>query len=140
MTPDAAALLSAFESAAISHADWTHRAHLQVALACLTLDPLEDAIARFRKGIMDLNAAHGVPQTDTGGYHETLTQAYLRLIDVHLRGLPPSSTFEAREASVLATFADKEVILRHYSRARIMSREARFGFLPPDLLPFEQLS
>ena len=34
----------------------------------------------MRAGILRLNAAHGTPNSDTRGYHETITRAYLVLL------------------------------------------------------------
>jgi GNAT superfamily N-acetyltransferase len=122
-------LLEAFEQGAIPHAGWTHREHLAVSVALLEAGPVETAIDRFRAGVQALNAAHGVVQTDTAGYHETLTRAFIYMIAAHLRGRPDGL------ASVQEAFADKYVILRHYTRERVMSRQARYGWVLPDLAP-----
>lgn len=131
--PPLRSLLDAFERADIAPAAWTHREHVEVAAAILALEPLDAAIDRFRSGLLRLNAAHGVPQTDVGGYHETLTQAFLRLIDAHLRALPAGTPLPERLASVSAAFADKYVVLRYFSRERVMSPAARYGWVAPDL-------
>ena len=67
------ALVRAFEDTSLPRAEWTHRAHLTVALWYLTRHSGREATARIRTGIKRYNAAKGVLTTPTGGYHETLT-------------------------------------------------------------------
>lgn len=90
------------------------------------LEDSELALERMRAGIQALNAANGIPQTETGGYHETLTRFWLTLVRKHWAG---------EWAPFWAVLGDKKLPLRHYSRERLMSREARSGWLEPDLQP-----
>ena len=71
---DAAAdrFLAAFDAGAIPKPEWTHRAHLAAAGLCAWRDPA-GALDTMRDGILRLNEAHHTANTDTSGYHETLT-------------------------------------------------------------------
>ncbi|MFL6333410.1 MAG: hypothetical protein ACJ754_08905 [Pyrinomonadaceae bacterium] len=66
-------LLRRFEDCTLPRAEWTHAAHLTVALWHLLQFDWPEAVARVRRGIKRYNAAHGIRPTPTGGYHETLT-------------------------------------------------------------------
>ncbi len=76
------AFIDAFESLTLHKVQWTHHAHLVVALWYLTHHLHDDALDFVRRRIRAYNEAVGTANTDTGGYHETLTRLYLR-------GVPP---------------------------------------------------
>jgi len=125
------ALLAAFQEARIPRFAWTHREHLAVA----TLYVLQQrGLDEVRAGIQRLNEANGVPQTPTGGYHETITRVWMHLIGERLQMQVPTPPLEAVN-DVLDAFGDKEFLLNYYSRERILSSEARYGWIEPDLKP-----
>ncbi len=126
-------LLERFEARTLTPEDWTHAAHLAVACAYLERFPFPESLVRLRFGILALNASHGVPTTPTSGYHETITRAFLHLIEAEMESM--SGPFVARVAEVQRRLSDKRVLLRHYSRALINSKEARYAWVEPDLEP-----
>ncbi|HEY7376107.1 MAG TPA: hypothetical protein VIF57_28355, partial [Polyangia bacterium] len=82
------------------------------------------------------NGAHGTVNSDTRGYHETITCVYVRLLDAFLRGRPDGEPLDDAVAVLLAgPLAARDVVLRHYSRERLFSVEARRGWVEPDLEP-----
>ena len=70
-------LVEAFESATIPASQFTHVAHIAVAVSYLEELPADKALARMRKKIRAFAAHHGV----NGLYHETLTTFWMRLLD-----------------------------------------------------------
>ena len=116
--------------------EWTHAAHLAIgAWHVHTFGP-EDAIQRLRAGIRTLNDQHGTANSDTGGYHETITIAYVRLIDQFLSRFDPSVSINRRvETMVRGPFSDRTLLLRFWFRALLMSPAARAVWTPPDLVP-----
>lgn len=130
-------LVERFEDCTLPEAEWTHQAHLTVALWYAARLSYEEALAAVRDGIRRLNAAHGVPTTPTRGYHETLTRFYMRVICdyVATEEEEPTDDWSVRVARLLARYGDRDLPLRHYTKDRLMSREARFGWLEPDLRP-----
>ncbi len=72
--------LKQFESAAWPKAEWHHRQHIKVAYLDLRRYPLETATVKIREGIKVYNTAHNVEDTLLSGYHDTMTQAWLRLV------------------------------------------------------------
>jgi hypothetical protein len=127
-------LLQAFETCTLPYASWTHTAHLSVA-AMLVLRHGDGALDAIRKGIQRLNASFGIEMTPTGGYHESITVAWTRLIANHLARLPDGTPPHDKVNSVVEAFTDKNVLLAHYSRDLMMSVDARYGFVEPDLKP-----
>jgi hypothetical protein len=130
--------LENFESAAIPLAEFNHRAHLTVAYLYLRAHPLEEATRQMREGIHRFNAAHKVESTPTSGYHETLTVAWMRILAATMAGYGPEADaaafFEAHPHLL------SKVLLRlYYTRDRIMSAEARAGWVEPDLAPLPRI-
>jgi hypothetical protein len=130
-------LAAAFERCDIPRGAWNHRAHLVVALWYLVLYGPDEGGERVRVGIQRLNAANGVPQTPDGGYHETITRFYLWAIRRHLRDAPRDSSLADLANTLIAAWGDKTRPLEYYSRDRLMSWEARTGWVEPDLRPMD---
>lgn len=130
--PEDGNLLTRFRAAELPHAEWTHRAHLFVAASYLAEMAPEVALPRLRDEIQKLNLFHGVLTTPQRGYHETLTRVWLALVLMARDRLGP----EASPGDIVdACAGDKSLPLQYYTRDRLMSWEARIGWLPPDLAP-----
>src|SRR5262245_63122924 len=71
--------LAAFEAATWPFEKWHHREHIRVAYLYLCRYPYEAALEKMRSGIKALNVAHKVPERPDRGYHETLTQTWMRV-------------------------------------------------------------
>jgi hypothetical protein len=125
-------LWDAFSRSRLPEKEWTHRAHLRVAWLFSRDHPLDDAHVLMRVGIIRLNAFHGLVETTSRGYHETITRVWLVIV----RSLMQRAAHESSEAFVDAWASElgKDALLRHYSRERLMSVEARARFVEPDLL------
>lgn len=123
--------LLAFQARELTYPDWTHECHLRVALAVYLLLG-EPGCHVMGTGIQRLNAHFGIEQTPTGGYHETLTRCWYRLVGEQARALELLDHPE-RLRQALDYLADKELPLRYYRRETLRSWEARSGFIPPDL-------
>jgi|SRR5436190_539150 len=130
------ALAERFAAAAISAAEWTHQTHLVMGAWHVARFGPDEALLRLRAGIRALNAAHGTVDSDTRGYHETITCAYVRLLGAFLTSRPAREAIDATVAALLASpLAAREALTRHYSRERLFSVAARRGWVEPDLAP-----
>jgi hypothetical protein len=130
------ALAARFETAAIPATEWTHETHLTVGAWHVARFGPNAALERLRAGIRRLNAAHGTIDSDTRGYHETITRAYVRLLTAFLRARPHDEGIVASIAALLASpLAARDVLTRHYSKALLFSVAARRGWVEPDLEP-----
>ena len=127
-------LVSAFRSATLPRDEWTHAAHLRVGVwHVLTYG--DAAFEQLREDIRRLNEAHGTPNTDTSGYHETITWLFVRLI-THLRDQHPPDISAARLADLaVELLSDRSMPGRYYSPARLASSEARGRVVAPDRDP-----
>lgn len=86
-------LSARFTTATLRKEEWTHAAHLSVAAWYLTHYPPLEAGVRLRTGIRQLNLALGGQNTATAGFHETLTEFWIRLVSrwISTHGNSPDS-------------------------------------------------
>ncbi len=96
--------------------------------------PFEEALARIGSGIRALNHANHVPETETSGYHETVTVAWARLIGSAIQVHGPRSSFSAFIAAN-PHLRHKSLLRLYYTRDRILSPKAKATFVDPDLAP-----
>jgi hypothetical protein len=128
-------LISRFQDRTLPQSEWTHCAHLTVALWYATHHPPAEALDRVREGIHRLNDVHGVPTTPTRGYHETITRFYMHLVRHHLGEAGTEGDWANRANRLVQRMGGRDLPLKHYSESRLKSPEARVGWLEPDLAP-----
>lgn len=117
---------------------FSHRAHLCVGLYHLSNPWLDDeatAAQRVRDAILAFNIQVGAVQTETSGYHETITLFYVRIIRQFLAGRSREETFNDLAEALIDAWGDPQLPLRYWSKDRLMSWEARRAWLEPDLRP-----
>jgi hypothetical protein len=113
---------------------WTHEAHLAACLWIAVERPdieperdLPNIIRRFNESVGGVNS-------DTEGYHETITQVYIRGVRGFLarcNGVQP--LLEKVNRLLLAQEGRRDWPLRFYSPERLLSKEARKAWVEPDL-------
>ena len=129
-------LLAGFEDCSLPKALWTHRAHLAVAVCYRERLPYNRALNSMRDGIQRYNQAVGGANTETSGYHETITRFYLWLVDHCIaNGKLPGGNLADRVNSLYDRYGARHLPLRHWSRERLMSVEARREWVEPDVWP-----
>ena len=115
---------------------WTHAAHFAATLWLLQCRP-DVELSREMPGIIrGYNEATGGANTDTGGYHETITMASLRAARAFLREHPTRPLFETCNALLTSSLGESNWLLAYWSRPRLFSVEARGAWLDPDLAAF----
>jgi hypothetical protein len=84
------------------------------------------------------NEATGVHNTDTTGYHETITLASLRAARAWLLARPDMPLYEALNGLLAAKYGRSEWLLSYWSKPVLFSVDARRTWVDPDLraLPF----
>ena len=85
--------------------------------------------------IRAFNQATGTPNTDTGGYHETITRASLGVTRTVLASAQASPLHEILDKLLASPLGDSKWLLTYWSRERLFSVEARRGWVAPDLKP-----
>ena len=118
-------------------AQWTHAAHFAAAFWVLRRSKMN--AARDMPGLIRAyNEATGVANTDTAGYHETITLASLRAAEAWLAGRERIALYEALNALLDSGYGRSGWLLQYWSKEVLFSVEARRGWVEPDLrvLPF----
>jgi hypothetical protein len=118
----------------LPRAEWTHEAHLAATTYLVLTRPdidldkqLPDIIGRYNESVGGVNS-------DTEGYHETITRVFLNGVRLFLgeanRG---NSLHELVNELLLSPMGRRDWPLRFYSPGLLFSVEARRNFVPPDL-------
>jgi hypothetical protein len=123
----------------LPYAEWTHAAHFAAALWLLRHP---DVLARqggIDRIIRGYNQVVGVSNSDTSGYHATITLASLRGAASFLQ---PGVSLAASHAKLMASpLGQSRWLLCYWSEALLMSAAARCAWVEPDLaaLPYPAL-
>ena len=128
-------LVKRFAEPSLPKPEWTHAAHLAVGLWHVSRYGRDDALTRLRAAISRLNESHGTVNSATGGYHETITRAYVQLLAAFAASHADKTAAERVVALLTDPLSHKHALLRFYSRPRLESSEARLGWVDPDLAP-----
>jgi hypothetical protein len=124
-----------WQSGTLPKSSWTHAAHVAVA-ACLAFDhPPDRALELTRSGIIHHNESVGTADTETSGYHETLTRFWSDLIGEAVRAGNFPSRFEAVRHAVNKFGNDRSAFRPFYSFDVVNDRRARRQWIPPDRSP-----
>jgi hypothetical protein len=127
-------LVHRFEERTIPRSEWNHTAHLVVGLYYCYNYPIGVAKNLMSDGIYWLNDKHGTPNTETSGYHETLTVFWLRCISRFLFENRENDSLSSLANTLIHDYGDPGLPLAVYSHERLFSAEARLGFVEPDLI------
>jgi hypothetical protein len=127
-----AEFLRALESCSLPPGEFSHAAHVRAAYLYLRQDEFAAALQRLRSAIRSYASHLGQPDR----YHETVTVAYLALIQQHIceRG---NSGGWAAFASDNPDLFQPGLLGQYYSRAQLDTDLARRVFLLPRSAPSE---
>ena len=114
--------------------EWTHEAHL-AATAYLLLERPDVDLDRALPGLIRrYNESVGGVNSDSEGYHETITRVFLHGVRLFLAEADRSEPLHARvNQLLLSPMGQRDWPLRFYSPALLFSVEARRRFVEPDL-------
>ena len=129
------AFIRAFEECTLPRSEWTHPAHLTVALWYLLERSEIEATTLIRNGILRYNGANGIKTTANSGYHETITLFWTRVVAKYISGADGGRSILELANGVIRTFGNKDIPFEYYSRDRLLSLEARMRWVEPDLKP-----
>jgi len=121
----------------LPRAEWTHEAHLAATTYLLLKRPDVDIDKELPGIIRRYNESVGGVNSDTEGYHETITRASLHGVRLFLSETDPKEPLhELVNELLLSPMGRRDWPLRFYSPARLFSVEARRAFVPPDVAAF----
>jgi hypothetical protein len=130
------ALVEAFIAGDLPRAEWTHAAHLVVAVWLIRERGLDEGLRCLPDWIRRYNDRGGVANSDTSGFHATLTVAYLRGTAAVLRDLSPGIEWgDAVDAVLQSPLGSPNWPLAFWSPERLWSVAARRQWIEPDRQP-----
>jgi hypothetical protein len=115
--------------------EWTHAAHFAAAFWLLNQSDM-DALRDMPGLIRAYNEATGVANTDTGGYHETITLASLRVARHWLASRPAEPLHRSLNELLLSRYGRSHWLLEYWSKALLFSIQARKAWVDPDMKRF----
>jgi hypothetical protein len=126
-----ATLIDRFEAFDIAPSEFTHALHVEVAWNYLATLPVDQALSRFAEGLRRLAGHLGAVDK----YHETITWAYLLLINERRQRLAAGHSWHefARANPDLLTHRPSP-LAKYYRPETLESELARGVFLLPDRL------
>jgi hypothetical protein len=120
--------------------EWTHAAHFAVTLWLIRHRPEMDLDSHLPDLIRAFNEASGTPNTDSGGYHETITRASLAAARSWSAVHPDLPLHDLLEGLLASPMGRSGWLLDYWSRERLFSVAARRAWLAPDLKAFPHAS
>ncbi len=114
---------------------WTHEAHLGACLWLLTERPDVDIDAEIATIIRRFNESVGGVNDDHGGYHDSITRAYVAGVRLFLSETAETELAARVNALLRSDVGRRDWPLRFYSRELLFSVPARRAFVEPDLAP-----
>ena len=115
--------------------DWTHEAHLAATAYLLLRRPDLELDRELPSIIRRYNESVGGVNSDTEGYHDTITHCFLGGVRIFLAGANLDDPLhEIVNGLLLSPMGRRDWPLRFYSRERLFSVEARRSHIAPDLL------
>lgn len=119
------AIADAMTACRLPKSEWTHEAHVMAGLSLVLRTGASRALATLREAIPRYNISTNTPNTDTGGYHDTLTVYYVWAIDELLRdGISPENV-------VSQPLVSRTAALDFWERDELFSVEARRHWVAP---------
>jgi len=115
-------------------AEWTHAAHFAAAFWLLRRPDMH-ALRVMPGLIRAYNEATGVPNTSTGGYHETITLGSLRAARAWLAERTDRVLYEAVNELLASEYGRSDWLLAFWSKPLLFSVAARTTWVEPDLRP-----
>lgn len=114
--------------------EWTHEAHLAATTYLLLRRPELDLDVELPDIIRRYNVSVGGTNSDSEGYHETITRSFVAGVRSFLAKADRAAPLHTLVNALLASpEGQRDWPLRFYSRGRLFSVEARRHFVAPDL-------
>jgi hypothetical protein len=135
--PEIDLFLAAFEGGRLPKTEWTHAAHLLTG-ACYVHSLGQDAaLNKMRECVQRHNESVGTINSETSGYHETITVMWIRLLDGLRRNAKPMSRAEFAALAVERFSARRDIVREYYDFDLVASTEARLQWVAPTLKTLE---
>ena len=131
------AFLQAFEGGTLPKSEWTHAAHLLTGACYVHGMQREAALVKMRECVRRHNESVGTKNTETSGYHETITVMWIRLLDRLRQESKPMDRAPFTALAVEQFGQRRDIFREYYDFDLVGSTEARLCWIEPTLKPLE---
>jgi hypothetical protein len=126
-------LRAGFDSRTLPGVEFNHVAHIAVGALYVCELGSAAALAHLQRTIPAYNESQGGQNTDTSGYHETLTRFWVDRLAEFVATLPPELTSAERSLAAVEAFGTRSRLHEEYYTFDVVkSLEARTGWIAPD--------
>lgn len=133
--PEVDAFLAAFEAGTLPKEEFTHAGHLLAGACYVHMLDEAGAIDHMRLCVRRFNEAVGGKNTDTSGYHETITVFWIKALTA-VRDAHPALGRAEFAAQVVQTYRDRRGVFRDFYDFDVLaSVEARRRWIEPSTKP-----
>ncbi len=126
-------LIDRFEKRKLPKKEWTHEAHLVVAIWYCKKYQFEKAMNKVRANIKQHNISVGTANTDTGGYHESITKFWLIVASRFIAKCKAETTDAICNAFINSEWGRSSYPLNFYKPKTLFTLKARHHWVEPDL-------
>ena len=126
-------LLTRFEERKLPKNEWTHEAHLVIAILYVSRYEDEKALNEAREKISRYNESLGNKNTDTDGYHETISKFWLILARQFCEQNPSLKLCQLVNSFIASKLTHSSLPMQYYSKALLFSAKARRKWVSSDL-------
>ena len=126
-------LVKGFSDGTLPKSEWTHEAHLVVAIWYNVNYDFQTAFELVKSKIKVYNQVVGTVNSDTSGYHETLTLFWMRITNNFLLTNRSVPIDEVTNRFLGCDLASKDCPLEYYSKTLLFSKKARKHWVNGDL-------
>lgn len=132
-------IVDGFRMKTLPAKEWTHEAHLITGLWHVAELGYEKALIEIRSNIPTYNESVGGMNTDSSGYHDTITFFWVWLLnEFWTRYSTGRASFEqACNQFLQSKYADRGNAFIFYTRDYLFTKEARLGIVKPDIQPLD---
>lgn len=136
---DISSLIRKFRENRLPKSEWTHHAHIITAFWYLRNYPAKDVMELLREAIISHNISVGTPNSDTEGYHETITRFWLWATERFISDSENTELSELCNKFINSDYSLTDYPLKYYKRETLFSIDARKSWQDPDLRPMDKL-
>lgn len=132
-------IINGFRAKTLPAKEWTHEAHLIAGLWHVANFGFDEALVKMRENIKTYNEATGGQNTDSSGYHESITVFWVWILNEFwkVNSIDNQDFERICNAYLKSKYCDRNVAFHFYTREKLLSREARLAFVEPDIQAFD---
>lgn len=128
-------VVTRFENFSYLPEDFHHGQHLTVITCYIVRFGPAAALDKMREALLNFTGHY-----NKTAYHESITRFWVSTVNSHMQQSGRDGNLAALANEVIEQFGNKDLIYEYYSRDRIISPEAKAGWVEPDLKPLPQPS